>query len=109
MIPCNPILALINPTHTNDATFVHAGFARASATLPWWLCHIAMAAAAVKSAWMKVPRESQRRVLHPSLSPSRPMKAPKMKVRTEQRAWRSAMWNVRSCWPLKRRARARAS
>ena len=92
MMPCRPILALINPTQTNESTFDHAGFERASATLPWPDFHMAMAAAMVKSVWMNVPRDIQRRVLHPSLSPRRPMKAPAMKQRTEQKAWRSARW-----------------
>jgi hypothetical protein len=33
-MPCKPILALMNPTHTNESVLVHAGLARESATLP---------------------------------------------------------------------------
>ena len=109
MIPCRPILALMNPTQTNESVLVQAGFERTSATLAWPDFHMAMAADMVKSVWMNVPRDIQRRVLQPSLSPRRPMVAPQMKQIREQRAWRSAMWNERSCSPLNNLANARAS
>lgn len=93
IIPCKPILALMNPMHTNESVLVHAGLARESATLPCWLCHIEIAAAIVKTVWMNVPNASHNRVLQPSLSPRRPMKAPKINVSTEQSACWSAIWN----------------
>jgi len=109
MIPCRPILALRNPTQTNENVLVHTGFARPSAMLGWPDFHMAMAAPRVKSVWMNVPRVIHRRVLQPSLSPSRPTNAPKKKERTEQRAWRSVMKNEKLSGSLNNLARARAS
>lgn len=86
MIPCRPMLALMNPTTTNVRVLSHAGSPRLSPTLPEWLFHSAMAALMVKRVWIKVPSVIQARVLQPSLSPMRPTKAPKMNERTEQRA-----------------------
>jgi hypothetical protein len=69
-----------------------------------------MAAAAVKRAWMKVPRMSQARVLLPMRSPMRPKNAPPRKVRTETRACRSARRKEKSVVEgAKRRASASAS
>jgi hypothetical protein len=34
IMPCKPMLALMNPTHTKDSILVHVGLARESATLP---------------------------------------------------------------------------
>lgn len=34
IMPCKPMLALMNPTHTKDSILVHVELARESATLP---------------------------------------------------------------------------
>lgn len=112
IIPCNPILALMNPMQTNVSVLDHAGSDRASAVDGWPLFHTQSAAAIVKRAWMNVPRNSQARVLAPIRSPMRPRKAPKMKVMTDVRACLSARWKEVSRspgGPWKRRARANAS
>ena len=86
MMPCRPMLALMNPTATKERVLVHAGSPRLSATLAEPLCQRTMAPHMVKRVWIKVPRVIHKRVLHPILSPMRPRKAPKMKESTEQRA-----------------------
>lgn len=109
MMPCSPTLALMKPTVTKESALVHAGSKRSVATLIWPLFQIATAAAIVKSAWMKVPSMSHARERGPMRSPSRPMNAPALKVRSEQSACWSAMWNVWSAGLEKRRAIASAS
>lgn len=94
MIPCSPMLALMKPTATKESALVHAGLKRSVATLIWPLFQIATAAAMVNTAWMNVPSMSHARERGPMRSPRRPMNAPPLNVRSEQRACWSAMWNV---------------
>lgn len=112
MMPCKPMLALISPKHAYVLALDHDGTSRVEATLPSPLFQSEIAAAIVKSAWIIVPRNNQRRVLAPIRSPMRPIKAPKRKVVRAVRACLSAIWKeVSRCpgGPWKRRASARES
>lgn len=93
MIPCNPMLALISPKQAYVFALDHAGTSRDEATLPCPLFQSAIAAAIVRSAWIIVPSNNHMRVLAPTRSPMRPMKAPKTKVVRDVRACLSARWN----------------
>lgn len=86
MIPCNPILALINAIHTNAKVFVQAISLLSFATLDSPSFQIARDAAMVNRACRSVADMSHMRDLGPSRSPIRPINAPAMNVKTDVRA-----------------------
>lgn len=84
MIPCRPILALMNAMAANPSVLVHVGpFVE---KLDWPPFQRRMAAAMVNSACNTVPKKSQTRVRGPIWSPIRPRNAPERKAITEVRA-----------------------
>ena len=85
-IPCTPRAALMNARPTKVRRFVQAGSSRSSAMLPWPDFQKEMAAAMVKSAWMNVPAISHNLLCAPTLSPMRPMNAPRLKEMSEHSA-----------------------
>lgn len=106
--PWTPMLMLAKLRAANPSAFVHVG--PPAAKLVSLSFHMKIAAAMVKRAWMKVPMNSQRRVLGPMQSPNdRAKNIPKINDNRDVRACWSNSVKLGPGSPLLSNMRPRAS